>query len=211
MTRLSKKSVTCPNCGATVGMHIVRTTNTLGGRTTDFRPVALGGQPLAHLMHTCPSCGMTGEERDFSSAVDDRIRALIAEHLTPSVRAETPAPSRRYEFAARLAEWHGRPAGTVGQHYLSAAWCCVDEGSAAEADYRRRAIVYFQRALAGDELGTRDRVVFTYLVGEPHRRLGHPGEAVEWLGRAEDLARTSEEAWIEALARRQATDPQDML
>jgi hypothetical protein len=34
---------------------------------------------------------------------------------------------------------------------------------------------------------------------------------VEWLGRAEDLARAGEEAWVEALARRQATDPQDLL
>jgi predicted RNA-binding Zn-ribbon protein involved in translation (DUF1610 family) len=90
MTRLRKKTVTCPNCGMPVGMHIVRSTNTLGGRATDFRPVALGGQPVAQLVHTCPSCGLTGEEQAFAEEVDDRLRELIAENLTPLVRAEPP-------------------------------------------------------------------------------------------------------------------------
>jgi uncharacterized protein (DUF2225 family) len=209
MTRLSKKTVTCPNCGAPVGMHIVRSTNTLGGRATDFRPVVLGRQPLAYLIHTCASCGLTGEERAFSEEVDDRLRELIAENLTPLVRAGPPAPSRGYEFAAWLAEWRGDPAGTVAQYYLSAAWCC--EEPAAEAGYRRRAIASFERALADGDLASRDRVVFTYLVGELHRRAGDADEAAEWLARAEELARSSEESWIEALARRQATDPQDLL
>lgn len=209
MTRLSKKTVTCPNCGSPVGIHIVRTTNTLGGRAADFRPVALGAQPLAHLVHTCASCGLTGEERAFSDEVDDRIRELIAERLTPLVRAEPPTPSRGYEFAAWLAEWRGEPAGTVAQYYLSAAWCCADP--ATETEHRRRAIAYFVQALADGDLASRDRVVFTYLVGELHRRVGDADEAAEWLVRAEELACSREESWIAALARRQATDPQDML
>jgi hypothetical protein len=204
-----EKTVTCPNCGAPVEMRIARTTNRLGGRAADFRPVAEGGQPVAQLVHTCPWCGLSGEERAFAEQVDDRLRTLIAQRLTPLVRAEPPAASRRHEFAAWLAEWRGRPAGTVAQYHLSAAWCCEDP--AAEADHRRRAIAHFERALAQDELGGRERVVFTYLVGELHRRLGHPREAAEWFGRAEDLARAGEEAWVEALARRQATDPQDLL
>lgn len=206
---MTQKTVTCPSCGVPFGMHIVRTTHPLGGRAADFRPVAEGGQPLAHLVHTCPSCGLTGEERAFAEPVDDPLRALIEERLTPLVRAEPPAAARRHEFAAWLAEWRGRPAGTVAQYYLSAAWCAEDPE--AEADHRRRAIAHFRRALADDDLGSRDRVAFTYLVGELHRRLGHPEEAAEWLARAEELARVSEEAWIEALARRQATDPQDLL
>lgn len=193
-------------------MNIVRSTNTLGGRAADFRPIAVGEQPLAHLVHTCPSCGLTGEEDAFFEEVDDRTRELIAERLTPLVRAEAPPPpSRRHEFAAWLAEWRGLPPGTVAQYYLSAAWCCVDEERAAEADHRRRAIAGFEQALAGHDLGSRDRAAFTYLIGELHRRIGDAEQAAEWLGRAEELARASEETWIEALARRQATDPQDMI
>jgi len=201
--------VTCPNCGTSVGMHIVGSTNTLGGRAADFRPIAVGPQPVAQLVHTCPSCGLTGEEEVFAEEVDDRLRELIAENLTPLVRAEPPAPARRHEFAAWLAEWRGDPAGTVAQYYLSAAWCCEEPG--VEADHRRRAIAFFERALADDGLEKRDRVVFTYLVGERHRRVGDAEAAAEWRGRAEELATVSEESWIAALARRQATDPQDLL
>ena len=209
MTRLIEKTVPCPNCDTPVGMHIVGSTNTLGGRAADFRPVAVGVEPVAHSVHTCPACGLTGEEEVFAEELDERLRELIAENLTPLVRAEPPAPAQRHEFAAWLAEWRGDPDGTVAQYYLSAAWCCEEPG--AEADYRRRAIASFERALADDGLDKRDRVVFTYLVGELYRRVGDTAAAADWLGRAEALATESEESWIASLAHRQATDPQDLI
>lgn len=215
MTTFFPMKLTCPNCAKEFSVQILGSTNNFGGRTTDFRPIAAGSQPITAYLHTCPRCGFTGGRRRYGEPVGPRLAAFIAERITPLVRDEQPVAWRRFEFAAWIEREQDGDPEQIADYYLHAAWCCEDDGVAEVEEnnqyYRRQAIEYFERALEHGKVAAENTGVVTYLIGELYRRVGEPETAAVWYDKAIELSRSMGQEQIAELAGRQKTDPQERM
>ena len=150
MTTLQQIELRCPICESTFRSQAVVSTNSFGGKRTDFHERAAGTQPLPYLVHTCGRCGYSGSERDFSdeAEVTPMLREHIWNELTPRLPTEALSGSEKYELAARIAEWQSMEPRHIADLLLRAAWCCVDEGDTeAERFFRRKAAWMLEKAL----------------------------------------------------------------
>ncbi len=174
-------SLTCPCCKTKFESLDVMISSTYGS-TTDLRQIAGGSDPMYMIIHTCPSC-YTGYDDAFKrKRIDPALKERIREEIMPllkdfNVRPEWPyefaAPERQYEFAAWIAAWKGGSPLAIGDLYLRAAWCCNDSNDPRkERFYRLKAIEYFEQALERKKVPKSDVGVYTYFVGELHRRVG---------------------------------------
>lgn len=214
MTTLRQIELSCPVCGNGFASQAVLSTNSFGGKRTDFHERAAGTQPLPYFVHMCSRCGYTGSERDFGDEAE--VGPLLKEHvwdeLAPRLPSGNVTGSDKYDFAARVATWQGCEPRRVADLYLRAAWCCVDEGDVeAERYYRRHASWMFERALAAfDGVEREERAVLTYLVGELWRRVGDIKQAGEWFDRvADEVVNLQTQQWVLDAARQQATCPRE--
>lgn len=216
MTMLHRVEFVCTNCTTTFEDEAVVSATLMNGQTSDFRPIDT--QLLAVVIHTCPACGYTGYEAQFfdgPAPVPADVARQIAEHLTPAAATIRLSAARRYEAAARIAEWNDAPHNAIGDFYLKAAWCC-DAGTEVtsdddEAHYRRKAIGWYERYLAGD--ADEDQAPgITYLVGELYRRIGEPETAAVWFDRMIAMAADDPDlAGMAEVAARQKTEPRDVM
>ena len=101
------KDCPCPICDSEFRSQAVVSTNSFGGKRTDFHERAAGTQPLPFLVHMCNRCGYSGSERDFSEEAD--VSPMLKEHvwneLAPSLVPSAVSGSEKYEAAAKVAEW----------------------------------------------------------------------------------------------------------
>lgn len=213
MTVLQQIDLRCPVCDNRFRSQAVVSTNSFGGKRTDFHERAAGTQPLPYLVHTCVRCGYSGAERDFSdeAEVSPFLREHVLNELAPQL-SDRMTGSEKYEAAAKVAEWQGMEPRHVADLLLRAAWCCVDEGDVeAERYFRRKAAWAFEAALASwDGVAREERAVLTYLVGELWRRVGHAGRAAEWFGRvADEVLDESTQQWVMDAARQQTECPRE--
>ena len=231
MTTLQQIELQCPVCETRFRSQAVVSTNSFGGKRTDFHERAAGTQPLPYLVHMCQHCGYTGAERDFTDEAD--VTPLVREHvwteLAPQVARQLAAPlggstgpslripiagSAKYEAAAKVAEWQGLEPRHVADLLLRAAWCCVDEGDIeAERFFRRKAAWAFAEALAEyDGVAAEERAVLTYLVGELWRRVGDRAQAGEWFDRVTgELVDGPAQQWVIDAARQQRGLPEGVV
>jgi uncharacterized protein (DUF2225 family) len=233
MTTLKHIELTCPVCSTQFSSQAVASTNSFGGKRTDFHGRAAGAQPLQYYVHLCSRCGYAGSERDFgeeaevSPALKERVWDELAPRLadattlgrthdtgntTEGAAAVAIAGSEKYEFAAKVANWQGADARRMGELLLKAAWCCVDEeDTEAERYFRRYAAWAFERARDDlDRLSLVERAVFTYLVGELWRRVGDETRARVWFGRVEDeVINRCKQQWVIDAAIQQRDDPRE--
>ena len=212
MTTLCTVELTCPVCDKVFASQAVVTTDSLGGKRTDFHQRATGMQPLPYLIHTCCRCGYTGSDRDFSvdAEVTPSLRALVWNELAPIVDTAIGTGSEKYEAAARIALWQGLGPDDIGHLWLRAAWCCVDEGDVeAERYFRRKAVVAFEQALnCWDAVAEEQRAVLTYLVGELWRRIGYEKLARRWFEKvAGEVVDRTKQQWVLDAARQQRMAP----
>jgi uncharacterized protein len=208
MTTLRAIELTCPICFTTFTSQAVLSTNAFGGKATDFRERATGTQPLPYLVHTCSSCGYTGNEHDFGEGADPgpTIKEHVLDELAPKLSAGPLAGSDKYEFAATIADWQGCEPRRIAELLLRAAWCCADEDDTeAERYFRRKAAWAFERALAGyDGVARDERAVLTYLVGELWRRVGDTRKAQVWFDMVPDeITDPRTQQWVADAARQQ--------
>ena len=70
MTTLQAIELRCPVCETAFRSQAVVSTNSFGGKRTDFHERAAGTQPLPYLIHTCARCGYSGSERDFTEETE---------------------------------------------------------------------------------------------------------------------------------------------
>ena len=70
MTTLQQIELRCPICETRFRSQTVISTNSFGGKRTDFHERAAGTQPLPYLIHMCNRCGYTGSERDFGDEAE---------------------------------------------------------------------------------------------------------------------------------------------
>jgi uncharacterized protein len=214
MTTLQQIELRCPICDTRFKSQQVISTNSFGGKRTDFHERAAGTQPLPFLIHMCNRCGYSGAERDFTEEAD--VTAGLREHvwneLAPQISTGSVLGSEKYEAAAKVAEWQGLDARHVADLLLRAAWCCVDEAdSEAERFFRRKAAWKFEEALASfDGVAREERAVLTYLIGELWRRVGDISQATAWFdavpGEVTDLAT---QQWVLDAARQQRDCPRE--
>jgi uncharacterized protein len=213
MTVLQQIELRCPICDNRFHSQTVVSTNSFGGKRTDFHERAAGTQPLPYLVHTCDRCGYSGAERDFSDEAD--VSPFLKEHvwneLAPQI-SRGLSGSEKYEAAAKVAEWQGLEPRHVADLLLRAAWCCVDEGDIeAERFFRRKAAWSFQEALTSwDGVAQEERAVLTYLVGELWRRIGDARQSSEWFAKVSDeISDPGTQQWILDAARQQTECPRE--
>lgn len=214
MTTLQQIDLRCPICDTRFRSQSVVSTNSFGGKRTDFHERAAGTQPLPFLVHMCNRCGYTGSERDFSEEAD--VSTTLKEHvwneLAPTLASGAVTGSEKYEAAAKVAEWQAMDPRHVADLLLRAAWCCVDEGDIeAERFFRRKAAVAFEGALASyDGVAREERAVLTYLVGELWRRVGDLRQAARWFDRvAAEVSDAHCQQWVVDAARQQKECPRE--
>ena len=214
MTTLQQIELRCPICDTRFRSQAVVSTNSFGGKRTDFHERAAGTQPLPYLVHMCSRCGYSGAERDFAEEAD--VSPMLKEHvwneLAPCITCGSVVGSEKYEAAAKVAEWQGMEPRHLADLLLRAAWCCVDEGDIeAERYYRRRAAWMFERSLESyDGVARDERAVLTYLVGELWRRVGDVRQANQWFERVPDeITDVPSQQWVIDAARQQRDCPRE--
>ena len=192
----------------------VLSTNSYGGKRTDFHERAAGTQPLPYFIHICSRCGYAGMERDFGEEAE--IGPVLKEHvwdeLAPRLSIGAVTGSEKYEFAARVAMWQGSEPRRIADLMLRAAWCCVDEGDIeAERYFRRQSAWMFERALASfDGVEREERAVLTYLVGELWRRVGDTVRANDWFEKVVDeVTNAQTQQWVVDASRQQRDCPRE--
>jgi uncharacterized protein (DUF2225 family) len=79
MTTLQQIELTCPVCETRFRSQAVVSTNSFGGKRTDFHERAAGTQPLPYLVHLCSRCGYAGSEKDFTEEAE--ITPTLREHV----------------------------------------------------------------------------------------------------------------------------------
>jgi uncharacterized protein (DUF2225 family) len=214
MTTLQQVELQCPICETKFRSQSVVSTNSFGGKRTDFHERAAGTQPLPYLIHTCNRCGYSGSDRDFTEDADVSpvLKERVWNELAPAVTCGTLTGSDKYEAAAKVAEWQGTEARHVADLLLRAAWCCVDEGDVeAERFFRRRAAWKFEESLESfDGVARDERAVLTYLVGELWRRVGDTKLAAAWFNRvASEIVDAQTQQWVIDAARQQRDCPRE--
>ncbi len=213
MTTLQQIELRCPVCDTRFRSQAVVSTNSFGGKRTDFHERAAGTQPLPFLVHTCNRCGYSGAERDFSDEAE--VSPMLKEHvwneLAPGLNSALSG-SEKYEAAAKVAEWQSMEPRHVADLLLRAAWCCVDEGDIeAERFFRRKAAWMFERSLESfDGVARDERAVLTYLVGELWRRVGDQSVANGWFERVSgEVVDSQSQQWVIDAARQQRECPRE--
>jgi uncharacterized protein (DUF2225 family) len=214
MTTLQQVELQCPVCETRFRSQTVISTNSFGGKRTDFHERAAGTQPLPFLIHTCSRCGFSGAERDFTeeTEVSPLLKERVWNELAPAVRSAVVCGSEKYEAAAKVAEWQGMESRHVADLLLRAAWCCVDEGDVeAERFFRRKSAWKFEESLDSfDGVAREERAVLTYLVGELWRRVGDLATAEQWFNRVEsEVIDAHGQQWVIDAARQQRDCPRE--
>lgn len=215
MTNLQPIDLLCPVCDNRFRSQSVSSTNSFGGKRTDFHERAAGAQPLPFLVHGCTACGYSGVERSFAEGtqVSATVRAQVLTVLTPRLAAHgLDQPSERYEAAALVAEWRGEHPRHVADLLLRAAWCCVDDGDhEGERYFRRAAAQHFANALTmPGTVPELERAVLTYLVGELWRRVGDAAAATQWFDRVEsEIVDAEDQQWVTEATRQQREAPRE--
>lgn len=214
MTTLQQLNLQCPVCESEFRSQQVISTNSFGGKRTDFHERAAGVQPLPFMVHMCRNCGFTGSERDFTEGVElsPLVKEQVWTELAPVVNARGVPGSEKYEAAAKVAEWQGAEPRHLADLLLRAAWCCVDEGDIeAERFFRRKAAWKFEEALScWDGVVAEERAVITYLVGELWRRIGDTTAAHGWYDQvAGEIQDPESQGWVIDAARQQRDNPRE--
>jgi uncharacterized protein len=214
MTVLLDLELTCPVCFRAFSSQAVFPTGLTARTRTDLHEQVPGVQPLPYLVHTCMTCGYSGNDRDFGDRVHvaRTIATNVWDELAPKLAAGAISGSEKYEFAAKVAMWRGAAPERIGELLLAAAWCCVDEGDIeAERYFRRKAAWMFEAALASwDGVAPGMRALLTYLVAELWRRVGDLEAATEWFDRVpSEVVAPVSQRWIIRAARQQRNDPRE--
>ena len=214
MTTLQQIELRCPVCDTSFRSQAVVSTNSFGGKRTDFHERAAGTQPLPYLVHMCNRCGYTGSERDFTEEAE--VTSTLKEHvwneLAPMLSSAAVTGSEKYEAAAKVAEWQNAEPRHIADLLLRAAWCCVDEGDIeAERFFRRKASWMFERSLSSfDGVAREERAVLTYLVGELWRRIGDVRKARNWFNKVSgEIVDSQGQQWVIDASKQQRDCPRE--
>lgn len=229
MTQLIDVALKCTNCGAEFETQKVQSTNSFGGKRTDFHEKAAGASPLPWQVYTCPICGysavpdrFTDKDVELKDSTKEKIWDTFPDQICKVFSKDTKTPtipgSLKYEWAALILLWEGAGPGTssdarrIGDLFTRAAWCSVEEkDTEAERYYRIRAAGWLETALnTYREVEDDERAVITYLVGEMWRRAGFAKRAIKWFEKvAGEVTDETAQQWILDAANQQRNCPRE--
>lgn len=189
MTEFSAKSLTCPCCANEFETKLVVGFQ-IGAKDSDFCPRYLDGNPLPAFLHVCPKCGFVGFESDYRELTKEsdleRVKTLLDGFHWQE--GQDLGGAERYRRAALIGIYSGKRSAVVADLYLQATWCSRMEGEDDDdqKNARRKAIKYFELAIAANEFSPDDLPVVDYLLGELNRRLGDKEKALKHFDKLDD-------------------------
>lgn len=198
-TEVSWSEFTCGFCGQTFKDKIIWSTNVME-QDVEFRPYAMGVDPLPYHVHSCPHCGYTNANDQVK--LSDREKAEIGKFLTGyrQSHGDRASPAGKYEVLANIYLIRKMPSDKVAYAYQRAAWLADDgHDEAAARKFRTATLEYLTKALENSEIEAKMVPNLTYLAGELNRRLGRFDEALQWFARVKPTGPS-----LEALVAQQA-------
>lgn len=148
----------------------------VAGRGSDLCPKPFGPNPLPLLVHSCPTCGFTGDGRAFhSSQKDDQVREWVLAGGLARAASDLPDSGyAKYEMAALCHRRRRTPSALqLAEFYLAASWSAqLEDVEDAVEDYQAEAVSHLERAVLAGEVEDSERAVMIYLAGELRRRTG---------------------------------------
>lgn len=196
MPEFLPKPLKCPLCTREFESQLV-TGYRIGEKESDFCPRYLDGNPLPAFLHVCPGCGYVGFEadyRNFDPAKAEGVRRVLAGLLWQE--GQKLSGPERYRRAALIGMYAGKKSAQIADLFLQATWCSRMDGEPEEEEKgaRKKAVKYFELALAAQEFDTADLPVVHYLLGELYRRLGESKQAREHFERLDEFEQV--EKWL---------------
>lgn len=213
MTTLQPHTFTCPLCGNMFETTLVISSNSFGPLHSDFYREASGSQPVCNFAHTCPNCGFSGFDGDFQpESFTEEFRQKVTDIITPEVKARQIESNGHYYLVALCAEWQGASPLALGRIYQMGAWCHRTKKEAEkEKFFLSRAAEYFEAGLEAGEASPENKALYTYIVGDIHRRLGDSARAAEWYRKAIEMAKSGGDPKMAEIAEKQLSGPEDIL
>ncbi|MFH1421680.1 MAG: DUF2225 domain-containing protein [Planctomycetota bacterium] len=212
MTMLSEKQIKCPVCDRIFKSEVVVSTNQVG-QYTDFKPVVCGVFPYPFFIHTCPSCGFSGYDDDFSQTYPVQFKEKVRYELSKQLTKDKTSGYNKYMFAAWCYEQLQRNKMETADLYLRAAWCAQDESDEIkEKEARKKSALLFEKALVLGEIPAEQRATIIYLLGELKRRLGKTEEAAIWFDKVQfELHDPDNQKWLVFAAKQQKRNPKQTM
>jgi uncharacterized protein (DUF2225 family) len=207
-------SLNCPCCDNTFESYELNTESSVLRQTTDFYILSEGTQPIYYSLHTCTSCGYTGEKTDFDGhSIDEKLKQLVCSQISPMSNGKTAFGGNQFEYAAMIAKWKEEPDVKIGELYLKAAWCYKSAKSkVGEKNCRLKAIGHFEKGILKNEVNQTRLAFYSFLVGELYRRIDNMVSAQKWYKKSIALAQENlDYKWLFDLAEAQCSDPKDEL
>jgi uncharacterized protein len=182
-TTMGDGDFTCGFCGQTFKDKIIWSTNVMD-RDAEFRPRAMGLDPLPYYVHLCPHCGYanTGDQ----VKLNDQEKAEIGKLLTAyrANHGSQVSPAAKYDILANVYIICKLPSDKIAYAFQRAAWMADDAGDEAAArQFRTETLKYLTKSLEKSEIEAKMVPNLTYLAGELNRRLGRFDEALQWFAR----------------------------
>ena len=182
-TEVSWSEFTCGFCGQTFKDKIIWSTNVME-QDVEFRPYAMGVDPLPYYVHTCPHCGYanTGDQVELSDQEKAEIGKFLAAYRQS--HGDQVGQAGKYEVLANIYLIRKMPADKIAYAYQRAAWLADDSrDEVAARKFRTATLEYLTKALEKSQIEAKMVPNLTYLAGELNRRLGRFDEALQWFAR----------------------------
>ncbi len=200
MTSFERVELKCPCCANEFQSQLVLSYS-VGEKESDFCPRYLGANPLPNFLHVCEDCGFVGFEADYRRFADTEDESSV-EKIRKCLRGlqwekgQILTGANRYRRAALIAIYAGKTSAEIADLYLQATWCARMDGEDDDGQRqpRKKAVKYFELALASDEFAPDDLPVVHYLMGELNRRLGDEDKARTHFEKLDELSQT--EDWL---------------
>ncbi|SFI99299.1 hypothetical protein SAMN02799624_02895 [Paenibacillus sp. UNC496MF] len=197
---------TCPCCGASFQTSRVRPSfKKADSRETDFQAAYKSDvNPDYYVVFVCPGCGFATTENG-AAAMTDAKRELYYERIGSRWTRRDYGGSRTREQAADCFKLALLCAGIVGEkervvagilHHL--AWLYRSAGNAGQERRFLRYALDAYVAVFETEGVSLNNAKLMYLIGELHRRLGEPRDAVRWFSRVVNDKKITDAAMIRA-------------
>ncbi len=152
LSLLGRHDLQCPVCKEIFTTVRCVQTNVRGGVDRDLFARPLGPNPEFYRISTCPHCGYSGYEPDFTRAkIDPKVRRKILEDpgldmpkkFGPQSDPRELDAADRYRLAIQCYQWRNQSAEALAWLRLRASWIARDEGSVLPPDDRLKKVMQY--------------------------------------------------------------------
>ncbi|AKL94458.1 hypothetical protein CACET_c09510 [Clostridium aceticum] len=209
---LYDKNISCPCCRRPFTTKKVRTRALkVLERHTDFYVQYKDINPIYYYIWVCPHCGFSGGESEFIE-LNREQRTILQDSIVKKWNYRNYGGVRSieevegsYKLALLVAQLLKKPKGYIGTLCLRLAWVYRECNDGKEIQFLQYALKSLEEAYQQEVLpvGGLDEISAVYLVGELHRKLGNPQEAIKWYSKALDHPDIKTKRQVQLMAREQ--------